>query len=815
MVKRLFKWLIYAVVLIVVLVIGVLATAYLNRDKLLDKLSAELSKGINGKFYIDKIDFTFLHHFPNFSITLRDVHLRDQQYEVYRREIFVAKRIFVDVGLYPLLKKEIVVNSVFVDDADIFVFRTHNGDTNTDIFKRPVDSTRIPTPAETSMLFKIEQIGFNDVAVMYSDSVRNKVISFEFLNTEHSLVQTDSGYNISIEGDMHFNKLLLNPQAGSFLEDKNVDVSLFLHFNPKEKYLDVLPSSLFYQQNQINLAGNFELRKAGKYTLEFKATDINPEETKKLLSPKLNKSLAKFKFDQVLTVEVDLTGKSLPAYIPKAVVNFHTSNADFHYGSLDFYSLTLKGSFTNEVDSSEARDNKNSRVIIDHFKGKMEKFPLAGKVTFTELHDPVMNLQFTSKHSYKEVNDHLDNDRFVLDKGNFTTEISYVGKVSEYLDPTRTRYKGKLNGSIRAVDASLRYKPKKIHLDQIQLACRFNEKVFTINELNLNANGSSVKINGMMQDFIPFFIRPQKKAIVTLNVESPKFDLTSFASPRGIEKKTKQQNKKDRKKMTDLLDLVYDRLEFDVDVSVEELTFRKFNASHFKGDVRLNNQVLRANPISMEVAGGTMELNFSLKNVFDPVAPMSAEARISNANIRELFLNFNNFNQKTILAENLRGTISADVTFSANVNENYNLLAPSMRGSLDCKISNGGLMNFEPMENMSNFLFKKRDFSDVEFAELNSNFSIDGTNMDISRMEIQSTVLSLFLEGRYSFTDSTSLSVQIPLSNLKKRHKDFKPKNIGTHSKAGPSVFLHVYRDRDINSKIKIDYDPFKKWAGN
>jgi hypothetical protein len=138
-----------------------------------------------------------------------------------------------------------------------------------------------------------------------------------------------------------------------------------------------------------------------------------------------------------------------------------------------------------------------------------------------------------------------------------------------------------------------------------------------------------------------------------------------------------------------------------------------------------------------------------------------------------------------------------------------------MRGTLDCKIANGRLKDFEPMENMSNFLFKKRDFSDVEFAELKSNFSIAGTDMDISRMEIQSSVLSLFLEGRYSFTDSTSLSVQLPLSNLKKRHKDFKPKNIGTDSKAGPSVYLHVYRDKDINSKIKIDYDPFKKWVRN
>jgi len=210
-----------------------------------------------------------------------------------------------------------------------------------------------------------------------------------------------------------------------------------------------------------------------------------------------------------------------------------------------------------------------------------------------------------------------------------------------------------------------------------------------------------------------------------------------------------------------------------------------------------------------------MNLNFSLKNVFDPISPMEVTAKVNNADIKELFLNFNNFNQKTIQADNLRGRISADVKLNASVNEVYSLLASSMRGTLECKISDGGLKDFEPMENMSNFLFKKRDFSDVEFAELNSSFSITGTNLDISRMEIQSSVVSLFLEGRYSFTDSTSLSVQIPLSNLKKRHKDFKPKNIGTHAKAGPSIFLHVYRAKDVNSKIQIDYDPFKKWVSN
>ena len=155
--------------------------------------------------------------------------------------------------------------------------------------------------------------------------------------------------------------------------------------------------------------------------------------------------------------------------------------------------------------------------------------------------------------------------------------------------------------------------------------------------------------------------------------------------------------------------------------------------------------------------------------------------------------------------------ISADVKFNARMNDNLSIEAPSMWGDLAVKIKNGRLQNFEPMQNMSNFLFKKRDFTDVAFAEIDSHFFLLGSDLDINLMEIQSTVLSLFVHGRYSFTDSTSLSVQLPLSNLKKRDKDYKPKNVGVDAKVGPSVFLHVYKDD--KGKIAIAYDPFKKYA--
>ena len=57
--------------------------------------------------------------------------------------------------------------------------------------------------------------------------------------------------------------------------------------------------------------------------------------------------------------------------------------------------------------------------------------------------------------------------------------------------------------------------------------------------------------------------------------------------------------------------------------------------------------------------------------------------------------------------------------------------------------------------------------------------------------------------------DSTDLSIQVPLSNLKKRDKDYKPENVGVDSKVGPSVFIRATNNKE--GKLKISYDQFKK----
>ena len=54
------------------------------------------------------------------------------------------------------------------------------------------------------------------------------------------------------------------------------------------------------------------------------------------------------------------------------------------------------------------------------------------------------------------------------------------------------------------------------------------------------------------------------------------------------------------------------------------------------------------------------------------------------------------------------------------------------------------------------------------------------------------------------------MSIQIPLSNLKKRDDDYIPENIGTDKKGGRSIFLRGQPGSDGNVQFKLDL--FKRY---
>ena len=94
---------------------------------------------------------------------------------------------------------------------------------------------------------------------------------------------------------------------------------------------------------------------------------------------------------------------------------------------------------------------------------------------------------------------------------------------------------------------------------------------------------------------------------------------------------------------------------------------------------------------------------------------------------------------------------------------NAKLIPDSLKCFVKFNIQNGDLVNFEPMMEIGKKIFKKRNFSDIRFADLHDLLEIRGEEVTINRMEIRSSVLGLFAEGNYNLKTGPDLSIQVPL----------------------------------------------------
>ena len=136
-----------------------------------------------------------------------------------------------------------------------------------------------------------------------------------------------------------------------------------------------------------------------------------------------------------------------------------------------------------------------------------------------------------------------------------------------------------------------------------------------------------------------------------------------------------------------------------------------------------------------------------------------------------------------------------------------------MLGNLQFSLKKGALVGFKPLEDIQKIIFKNRDLSNIEFAELKNNLQLKGDDVYIPRMEIESSAFTLFMEGIYSFGNNTDISIQVPLSNLKKRDDGYVVKNRGTDRKVGASVYLRAKGQED--GSVKIGLDLFKKFRND
>ena len=338
---------------------------------------------------------------------------------------------------------------------------------------------------------------------------------------------------------------------------------------------------------------------------------------------------------------------------------------------------------------------------------------------------------------------------------------------------------------------------------------RFTGKDMVVDNLNINSGSTDLIMSGALKNMFYLINQKNRKLTLDWSIRSNQLNLNDFISYL----KQKQVSKTSRKKKSSLAQTFTDftnlleTADFNLKLYARQLIYKKFNADLLQAKLIMNDNFINLRDVSFLCAGGSMVLHGMLRN--DPTHnPFSFKAHMKTVDVSQIFYSFDNFGLKSPTDKNIHGDLTADITMQGALTNKALLIRDELKGFVKFNLQNGQLVNFEPVQKIQETVFKKRDFSDIQFADLHDLLEIKGDDIIINRMEINSTVLHMFVEGVYNTKTGPDLSIQVPLNNLKK-NKTAKIENKGINSKTGVSARLRAQKGE--NGKVKITWDPFNK----
>lgn len=803
---------VFKILLVLVVVLYAVAFFYIkaNKAKIIKQLTEQVSNKLNGKLIIGDADVSLFKKFPRIAIVIKDISLTDSMYALHKHTFFSAKEVFVNLNIYKLIKKDQPLTGLSLRNANIYFYTDTSGYTNTYLLKGKKDSAG--GPKRTSDEINLKNIGLENVRFVLDDRKREKLHDFDVKDLTVKLNDADGYLNMNADADILINSMAFNLPKGTFLKGATFVGDFKLKYGKETQVLSFDSIDVKIAGRPFNLSGKFDLGdKNPAFSLNVYARKILYEDVKKLLPVRIAKSLSMVSLDKPIIVGSAKLKGPLRGGEPYILANWTVENSNMTTPFLDFEDASFKGYFNNEVMIGLPRYDPNSIISVNNFKGKWRGLPVSSnKIEILNLEIPTLTCDMQSAFPLADLNEIIPTNSLQLTSGNAAILLNYKGPIEK-----NNNTNSFLNGNISFKNGTMVYAPRNVELKNLNGLLLFTNSDVYIQNLQGIVLNNKIVMNGTAKNILTLINTAPNNVKIDYNIFSPDLNLNAFTyllkKRNAVVRKT-TTNKKSFGDMALKIDNVLEKGIIDLTLNAGKISYKKFNANNLNASITLLQDRYIINNVSMQTAGGSMNINGQLLNSSQNYHTANVNVTLNEVDVKKIFTAFSNFGQEGITANNLEGQLTAKVNTSVNINDEGAVLPSSVKGIVDFSLKNGALNNYEPIKKIQNFIFKKRDFDNIRFAELKDKLEINNGDIKMNKMEIQSTVLSLFVQGVYSKKSGTDLSIQIPLNNLKKRDEDYNPVNIGTDKKAGRSIYLRGKTGSDGNVSFKLDlFNKFEK----
>ncbi|PIF32441.1 AsmA-like protein [Flavobacterium sp. 9] len=728
-----------------------------NKTEIIAKVNTKINENINGKFHIGDFHYKFLTGFPNFTLALKDVEIKDNQWQTHKHTLLDAKEIEVRLNVWSLLQNEINIHKILINEANIYVYKAENGYSNANIFK-PKKKKDPNNKSETETT--IDQVELNGVHFILDNRLGHKLFDFDVANLATKVDYDGDNWQTNVFLDTQIASLAFNTVHGSFAKQKELKGTFAVSYDSGKQKIDVVTKGLKIGTDSFDITAYFNLAKGNALFGINIGTTILWQNASNLLSANISSKLNRFNLKKEIDVNCDIKGDFNAEGDPRIVVQPIIKNNELSIPDGQLTDCSFKGIFTNNFKPKEGFNDANSAIILTHFSANYENIPLKiPQLSINNLEKPLATGYVSSDFDVTKLNE-ASNDKWIqFSEGHATANLKFQFDIVD-LFITKPRFIGNVN----VQNVSFHFIPKNIHAEKINVQLDFTEKALLIKKIAYKHNKNIVYIEGKIDNFLNLYYDAPEKMVVNWDIYCPNIDLKQFLGVLASSQKSKATPKKAT--MSHQLRNAIEKCVVDINIKADKINYNKLTATNTKAEIQMIDSRLIIKNGSLQTSGGSITFSTIVApngNNFN----FSSNAQVNRVDIANFLRSFNNFGIQSFSPNNIKGKLSSKANVTGLINSKGELITNSMHGKLDFNVNQGALLNFEPIVKVGKFAFPFRDVKNITFSDLSGNLNMRGEQIDVNNLTISSSVLNFDVNGIYSFGRGTNLALTIPLRNSK------------------------------------------------
>ncbi len=775
--KTLKRIALYSILTLFVLVVGLLSSIFLFKDRIIQQFIREANKNLGTPVKIGKIEVSAFLDFPNLSIVLYDVYVEDSH--PGENALLTAKKVSFVLNAIEVWRGRYTIRGLQIRDSETNLLINKAGKNNYTIVKSGGGGG--------SVSFDLRNVRLNNTLVTYMDLSEGLHHEFSSSDLAANIVANNNIYHIEAIGDIVSEQIGIGKSI--WFRKKLFDVKAVVDYDDLARSLKILPSQLLLDKARFEVSGDYLFKDKDLINLYTVGKDTDIQLLLSFLPASTREDFKKYQSNGDVYFDMKLNGEISEKKSPLLSVSFGLKNATLFHP--DFKSrienANLEGSFA----SPSLSKLNDAELFLKNISATLNGDPFTGNFVLRDFDNPYVTADFHGEVNAADVLNFYPIAEIQELSGRVKANVSLAGEVA-LLKKKTTAQQVHTEGTIDVSDLSFLLGRDKLHFSGLNGAMQFTNNDLAMSDLRGRFENSDFELNGFFKNIVTFLIFEDQPIGIEADLKSTFLDVDQlFAIGFGTHEQGPYKFS------------ISNNLSLNFNYHIKSMRYKRFHPASVKGDLLVKGQVAVARNIHFQVMSGSIDLSGILDAKNPKAIELISSAKLNGVQVDSIFYVFNNFKQDFIGYHHLKGQADADINLETKMDETLHIFPETFIADASVTIKGGELNDFQPMQKLNKYL-DDEGLSKLRFGDLKNDIHIENKTIYIPPMEIRTNLTTIQLSGTHTFDQRIDYRVVTPLLNKKKIDPDAAFGAIEQDTKGQSKLFLKIIGTTD---KYDVSYD--------